>query len=130
VQFAETDLAGVVHFSWFLRYIEEAEHALWREAGLTIAPSDRALGFPRVSFQIDYHAPLHFEDVFDVWIRLTGMSTRTLSYASTITRGETLVATASHTAVCVDPRTRPLRATALPPEIRARLERYLVPRPL
>ena len=30
VQFAETDMAGVVHFSYFLRYMEEAEHALWR----------------------------------------------------------------------------------------------------
>jgi acyl-CoA thioesterase FadM len=97
---------------------------------LTIAPPDRAVGFPRVSFQIDYHAPLHFEDVFDVWIRLTGMSTRTLSYASTMTIGEAVVATATHTAVCVDPRTRPLRAIALPAEIRAGLQRFLVPRPL
>ena len=32
VQFYETDAAGIVHFSWFFRYLEEAEHALWREA--------------------------------------------------------------------------------------------------
>ena len=38
VQFYETDAAGIVHFSWFFRYMEEAEHALWREAGLSIAP--------------------------------------------------------------------------------------------
>ena len=37
VQFYETDAAGMVHFSWFFRYMEEAEHALWREAGLSIA---------------------------------------------------------------------------------------------
>ena len=37
VQFAETDLAGIVHFSWMFRYMEEAEHALWRAAGLSIA---------------------------------------------------------------------------------------------
>ena len=36
VQF-ETDMAGVVHFSWYFRYMEEAEHALWREAGLSMA---------------------------------------------------------------------------------------------
>ena len=35
VQFYETDMAGIVHFSWFFRYLEEAEHAMWREAGLT-----------------------------------------------------------------------------------------------
>ena len=57
VQFAETDLAGVVHFSCFFRYMEEAEHALWRAAGLTIAPRDSDLGFPRVSASIDFLAP-------------------------------------------------------------------------
>ena len=36
VQFHETDAAGIVHFSWFYRYMEEAEHALWRQAGLSI----------------------------------------------------------------------------------------------
>ena len=39
VFFYETDLAGVVHFSCYFRYMEEAEHALWRAAGLTV---DRA----------------------------------------------------------------------------------------
>ena len=41
VQFAETDLAGIVHFSMFFRYMEEAEHALWRAAGLTIGAAER-----------------------------------------------------------------------------------------
>ena len=41
VQFYETDAAGIVHFSWFFRYMEEAEHALWREAGLSIRAGRR-----------------------------------------------------------------------------------------
>ena len=49
VQFYETDLAGMVHFSWYLRYMEEAEHAMWREAGISILPADSELGFPRVA---------------------------------------------------------------------------------
>ena len=35
VQFSETDLAGIAHFSAFFRFMEEAEHALWRAAGLS-----------------------------------------------------------------------------------------------
>ena len=31
VHFYETDMAGFVHFSCFFRYMEEAEHALWRD---------------------------------------------------------------------------------------------------
>ena len=49
VHFYETDAAGLVHFSWFFRYMEEAEHALWRESGLSIHPPGSDVGFPRVS---------------------------------------------------------------------------------
>ena len=49
VQFYETDAAGIVHFSWYFRYMEEAEHALWREAGLSIHARDSEIGWPRVA---------------------------------------------------------------------------------
>jgi acyl-CoA thioesterase FadM len=57
VQFYETDAAGIVHFSWFFRYMEEAEHALWREAGLSIAPPGAEIGWPRIAAAFDYHRP-------------------------------------------------------------------------
>ena len=55
VQFYETDAAGIVHFSWFFRYMEEAEHALWREAGLSIHPPDAEIGWPRVGAACEFH---------------------------------------------------------------------------
>jgi acyl-CoA thioesterase FadM len=60
VQFSETDLAGIVHFSAYFRYMEEAEHALWRAAGLSVARDD--LHWPRVSASCEYASPLRFED--------------------------------------------------------------------
>ena len=51
-------MAGLVHFSVFFRYMEEAEHALWRAAGLTIATVGEEFGFPRVAASFDFHAPL------------------------------------------------------------------------
>jgi 4-hydroxybenzoyl-CoA thioesterase/acyl-CoA thioester hydrolase len=122
VQFYETDLAGMVHFSWYLRYMEEAEHALWRQAGLSIAPPGDDLGFPRVSATVDFHAPLRFEDVFDVWIRVEAITKRTFTYASTITRGDTRIATGSITTVCV--RKHPLQAIDIPDEIAKRFAVY------
>lgn len=121
VQFAETDLAGVVHFSWYFRYMEEAEHALWREAGLSIAPPDSDVGFPRVSASVDFLAPLHFEDEFEVHIRIEAISTRSIRYASTITCRGVTVATGTVTAVCVRKSPPPMRAAEIPEEIRARL---------
>ena len=70
VQFYELDSAGIVHFSNYLRYMEEAEHALWRDAGLSVASRGADVGFPRVSVGFDYHRPLHFEDEFEVRVRI------------------------------------------------------------
>jgi YbgC/YbaW family acyl-CoA thioester hydrolase len=117
VQFYETDLAGVVHFSWYPRYMEEAEHAMWREAGLSIAPADSNVGFPRVACSVDFHAPLHFEDEFEVWIRIEAMAARTIRYACTIMRGGAKIATGTMTAVCVQKTPAPMRAIEIPKDI-------------
>lgn len=121
VQFAETDLAGMVHFSWYLRYVEEAEHAMWRSAGLTIHDPDAPYGFPRVAFSIDYRAPLHFEDEFEVDIRIEAMSEKTIRYAAALRRGDTIVATSTHTAVCVTRASDAMKAADIPGHIRERL---------
>ena len=46
VHFYETDAAGIVHFSWFPRYMEEAEHGLWRAAGISIGRPESGIGWP------------------------------------------------------------------------------------
>ena len=74
VQFYETDVAGIVHFSWFFRYMEEAEHALWREAGLSIHPPDAEIGWPRVGAACEFHEALLFEQEFEVAIRITDIA--------------------------------------------------------
>ena len=121
VQFADTDLAGVVHFSWIAKYMEEAEHALWREAGLSIVPQESPVSFPRVALSIDFKAPLFFEDEFEVHVRLTAASQRSLTYAHTIRRGDTVIATGTMTAVCVRKSPLPMKAVEIPPAILERL---------
>jgi YbgC/YbaW family acyl-CoA thioester hydrolase len=122
VQFYETDLAGIAHFSWYFRYMEEAEHALWRAAGLSIASPDHPVGFPRVAATCEFKAPLHFEDEFDVHIRVEKLNRRTIHYACVISRGETVVATGTLTAACVLRQPdRSLRATDIPDDIARRL---------
>lgn len=91
VQFAETDLAGIVHFSWYFRYMEEAEHALWRAAGMTIARSGDPIGWPRVSASFDFSRPLHFEDEFDVIVSIAAVNRRTIQYAFIVVRGDTTI---------------------------------------
>jgi len=111
----------MVHFSWFFKYMEEAEHALWREAGLTIATYGEEVGYPRLSASCDFHAPLHFEDEFEVHVRVAAITRRTMRYAFLMTRGETKIATGSTTMACVSKRRgEPMKAIDLPQDVVAR----------
>jgi acyl-CoA thioester hydrolase len=121
VQFYETDAAGIVHFSWFFRYMEEAEHALWREAGLSIHTPDGEFGFPRVSTSFDFHRALRFEQEFDIHIRVTAITRKTIQYSCVLSDGDTRIAAGSVTVVCV-PRKGPMASVEIPTEIRSRLQ--------
>jgi len=123
VQFYETDAAGIVHFSWFFRYMEEAEHALWRAAGVSIHPTDSDIGWPRVAASCDFHGALRFEDEFDVAIRVEAVTRKTIRYACLLTRGDTKIATASMTIACV--RQRPnqsMESIEIPADVAARFQ--------
>lgn len=101
VHFAETDLAGIAHFSTYFRYLEEAEHALWRAAGLTIARAGEETGWPRVAAAFDYKAPLRFEDEFEVTVEIANVSRRSIQYAFTVRRGATIIGRGTMTSVAV-----------------------------
>ena len=123
VSFHEVDSAGIVHFSVFFRYMEEAEHALWRAAGLSIAARGASVGFPRVSAGFDYHRPLRFEDEFDAHIRIVSMREKSIGYVCTLTKDDEKIATGTLTIVCVSRQADgAMKACPLPPEIAARLE--------
>lgn len=123
VQYYEVDEAGIVHFSCFFRYMEEAEHALWRAAGLSIAPAGSDIGWPRVAAAFDYHRPLHFEDEFEVWLRIAAINPLTIGYQCLLTRGDTRIATGTLTIACVSKQAgQPMKATAIPHDIAARFE--------
>ena len=122
VQFHETDLAGVVHFSRYFLYMEEAEHALWRAAGLSIHPKHSEIGWPRVHASFDYHRALRFEDEFEVRIRIVAIDEGTIRYSCVLSRGETRIATGRFTIACASRLpNQPMRRTTIPPEILARL---------
>ncbi len=64
-QFADTDAAGIVHFTTILFWVEATEEALFRELGLPFLKADGAKlsGFPRVRVECDYLSPVHRGEV-------------------------------------------------------------------
>jgi YbgC/YbaW family acyl-CoA thioester hydrolase len=121
VYFYECDGAGIVHFSNYFRYMEEAEHGLWRETGLSIARKDLGIGFPRVAASFEYHRPLRFEDEIDIQVRIVSISNRSMKYTCTITRDGESIATGSATIVCVAQQPdKSIKAVPIPPGIASR----------
>ena len=112
----------MVHFSWYFRYMEEAEHALWRSLGMTIASRDDDYRFPRVSANCDFKRSIWFEDEIEVVIRIATVGNRTVRYTCSILRGGVSVAEGSMTSACirVGPGA-PTGAVEIPPRILAKL---------
>jgi acyl-CoA thioester hydrolase len=82
VEFADTDMAGIMHYSNFFRFMETAEHGFFRSLGFSIVMDqfDPPIGWPRVHAECDYKAPLHFEDEVEIHLLVTAIKTKTLSY--------------------------------------------------
>jgi acyl-CoA thioester hydrolase len=123
VQFHETDAAGLVHFSCFFRYMEEAEHALWRAAGISVHPPGSDIGWPRVAASFEFRRPLRFEDEFEIRIRIVEMTKRTIRYSCVLAQGDVIIANGDLTIACVRHRpNQPMKSTDIPADVAARFE--------
>ena len=125
VEFGETDMAGIVHFSNFFRYMEAAETAFLRARGLSVNWTDAGVhyGFPRVSVACDYTRPLRFEDEVEVGVILEKLGTKSVQYRFEFRRGEDEIAVGRITAVlCRSVNHGPFESIAIPDAIRSKLE--------
>ena len=126
MEFAETDAAGMVHFSVFFRYMEEAEHAVWRAAGLQIHQPESEITWPRIAANFDFKSPLRFQDEFEVQTEIAAVTRSTIQWAHVVMRGNVVIGTGTVTAVCV--KKLPdgtIKATGIPDGIISRLRSAL-----
>jgi YbgC/YbaW family acyl-CoA thioester hydrolase len=82
VEFSDTDMAGIMHFSNFFRFMEATETAFMRSLGLSVVLSNCGLEvcLPRVHAECDYQVPLRFEDEALIHLLVEKKATRTLTY--------------------------------------------------
>jgi YbgC/YbaW family acyl-CoA thioester hydrolase len=126
VEFAETDMAGIVHFSNFFRMMEATEHAFFRSLGFTIhGPQDDAtIGWPRVSATCDYRAPLRFEEEVEIHLIVAEVRSRSIRYQFIFRKvaDGTEVARGSVAAVCaIVNKAGKLVPVLVPDRIRAKI---------
>ena len=127
VEFRDTDAAGIVHFSVFFNYMEEAEHALLRELDLSVVMQDEQgrFSFPRVSVNCEYSAPLRFGDVVSVDLAVERVGTSSVKYLFDFTKDDRPIARGKVTAVCcrLADGAKPA-AMPIPLDIRSKLEQF------
>lgn len=135
VTFAETDLAGIMHFANFFRWMEETEHAFYRSLGLSVHPmahgaTDTSTGWPRMKASAEYRLPLLFEETVEVELRVAEVRTKAFRYAFRFWKNpehpatRALAATGELVVVAVQatPGTREMKSCAIPEAFRSRIE--------
>jgi acyl-CoA thioester hydrolase len=123
VEFADTDMAGIVHFANYFRFMERAEHEFLRGLGISVhdTAADTPVSLPRVSASCDFRAPLRYEDDVDVHLLVREKRTKSISYEFHFRKrgAEQIVAVGSITVVFVtiDRATGRMSAVAIPESI-------------
>jgi acyl-CoA thioester hydrolase len=102
IEFADTDMVGIVHFARFFIFMETAEHEFLHSLGTPVLFEDggHAIGWPRVSVTCDYLAPARFGDVLDIHVKVAKKGRSSLTYAIDLARDGTPIARGRVTTVC------------------------------
>lgn len=122
VEFSDTDMAGIMHYSNYFHFMETTEHAFFRSLGFSIFTDkvEPSVGWPRVHARCDFKSPLYFEDEVEIHLLVSEKKSKALSYLFKFRRLNASppveVARGALTVVCV--RHRPdgtMAACAIPP---------------
>ena len=130
VEFMDTDMAGIVHFATFFRYMETAEHELLRKLGVPVVarPEERPIGWPRVSCGFEYLSPLRFPGEIEVHLGVASLRAKSITYEARIMQGGKVLAKGHSTCACCEiGSAHQLKAIAVPGDIVEKLRPYLIP---
>jgi acyl-CoA thioester hydrolase len=132
VEFCETDMAGIMHFSNFFRWMEACEAGFYRSLNLPLISfvPGSVVGWPRVSASCTYKAPLRFNDTAEVRLLIKEVRTRAVIFIFQFrlldADGRVLPAVLAEgeiAAVCVTAGAGgKMVAQPIPAEVRAKLE--------
>ena len=120
VYYEDTDLAGIVYYANYLRFIERARTEWVRACGVdqVALRADHGVVFAVRRVEADYLAPAHFDDVLDVRTVLQMLGGARIVLEQDIWRGDVRLFASIVTLVAIGRDGRPVR---LPAALRAHL---------
>ena len=125
VEFVDTDMSGIMHFSRYLVFMENAEHAFLEALGTRVQwrEGEREMTFPRVAVSCEYLSATRFGDELEVHLKVLRKGTKSLTYGFEITREGAAVARGRSTCACCElDGPEGLRSVPIPQWIAERIE--------
>lgn len=120
IYYEDTDLAGIVYYANYLKFIERARSTLVREAGIDQGALKEAAGLVFAVRHVDatYLRPAKLDDALTIATKLQQLSGAKLLFEQDVLRGDELLFSSKITVICMNGAGRVVR---LPAEIRAKL---------
>ncbi len=102
IEFADTDMAGIVHFARFFVFMETAEHELLEALGTPVhfSHEGRKFGWPRVAASCEYRSPARLGDVLDIHVTVRRKGTKAMTYGFRFSCDGRLVAEGQVSTIC------------------------------
>lgn len=90
IEFSETDMAGLVHFSNFFKYMETAERDFFEAAGVDLIHTKpgELVGWPRARAECKFSAPVRFGDTIKIHLAVKAVKDRSIDFQFRILRQE------------------------------------------
>jgi acyl-CoA thioester hydrolase len=120
VYYEDTDLAGIVYYANYLRFIERARTEWVRGLGIdqVALKADQGIVFAVARLEADYLAPARFDDALEVRTQVQGMTGARIVLAQDVWRGDQRLFASVVTLVALTDRGTPAR---LPQALRKQL---------
>ncbi|MGA9436120.1 MAG: tol-pal system-associated acyl-CoA thioesterase [Roseobacter sp.] len=113
VFYEDTDMAGIVYYANYLRYIERARSDWVREIGIDqLEMKAQGVVFAVRRLTADYLSPAHFDDVLEVRTKVSALRPARMVMHQQVCRGETVLFEAEVTIVCIGADGKPARLPA------------------
>jgi 4-hydroxybenzoyl-CoA thioesterase/acyl-CoA thioester hydrolase len=126
IEFSDTDMAGIIHFSRYFVFMESAEHLFWNHLGTSVhtAVEGKKIGWPRVAASCDFVRPVRFEDEVDIIVRVAAKGRKSLTLDYLFEHQGVVVARGQMTTVCCELTDKGPRGIAIPAALSARIEPF------
>lgn len=123
VYYEDTDLAGIVYYANYLKFIERARSEMLRDAGVdqSALKSEHNLVFAVRRIEADYLAPARFDDLLSVTSQLDHLGGARIRLLQQVARATDVLFSAKIELACLNGSGRAVR---IPADIRRKLKEW------